>query len=628
MCGICGFTSKIVDQKKHIEQMLSPLKSRGPDAEGTFLSDEISLGHTRLSIIDLYDRSNQPLKDKVSGNIIVFNGEIYNFKYIKSELIDKFNCKFDTQSDTEVILKSYTYYGLECFNKLEGMFALAIWDSVQQRLVLARDRFGEKPLFYSSFNNNGKKQISFSSNLNSLKFSPNFNHKINTKSLKSYLINNYVNNQETFYEGSFNVDPGSFYIFEKNQLVKKKYFNIHEFYKKKEKYKKFNKGEFNEVLNNSIKSRLISDVDVGIFLSGGLDSSIIASIAKKYNENIKTFTLGFEEKTYDESDKAKIVSEHLKIRNQKFLLNDKDLLEIDKIVLSFGEPMSDTSIIPTYFLSKYTKQNVKVCLTGDGGDELFFGYDTYTASKVFELIKKYNLNFIFNKISKLSNFIPQRKTKINIFYAIKKFLEAFKNKDEYFFVHEFWRQINDNSSLKKILNKNFNNDLIDIKTQKYNFKDTVIDNNSHNNLCDFQYFLERDILVKSDRCSMANSLELRSPFLSYDLFKYISNLDPHEKFHAFNKKNILKTSAFNHLPKSIVNQKKRGFNSPVSYWFNGVFNEMFLDLLKTDKTKTIFNIQSIENLLIENKNNKFDNGNVLFNIFCLLIWINNNKFNL
>ncbi len=628
MCGICGFTSPILDKRKYLNDMVEQLSSRGPDAKGVYSNESINLGHTRLSIIDLNERSNQPFFDKQTGNILVFNGEIYNFKEIKKDLIEKKNCVFTTTSDTEVVLKSYAYYGLDCFSKFDGMFALAIWDTKYSKLILARDRFGEKPLYYNFFFNNGKKEISFASNLNSLKFSPKFSNSINKKSLKSYLINNYVNNFETFYEGSYNIGPGSILIFQNNEVKTKKFFEIEKYFKTKNNYKKFDVEEFDEILCESIKSRCVSDVDVGVFLSGGLDSSLIASLAKKSGTNIKSYTLGFEESSFDESSKAKYMSDFLGIKNEKFIINDKDLKDIEKIVLGFGEPLADTSIIPTYFLSKFASKQVKVCLGGDGGDELFFGYDTYTASKFFDIINKYKLNNLFKNAKFIKNFLPVTKSKVNYLYALRKFLDSFQNKTDKFFVHEFWRKINDELSLSKILNKELFYEINEINLDKYDIDRTETDISSHRNMCDFQFFLERDILVKSDRCSMANSLELRSPFLNYNLFKYISDLHPKEKFNAFYKKKLLKKIAKRYVPNKIINQKKRGFNAPVSYWMNNQFNQIFRDLLNCQKIKSIFNTSKIEILLEENKNDYKDYGNELFNIFCLAIWINNNKLNI
>lgn len=628
MCGICGFTSKIENSHKYLKDMLTPIKSRGPDAEGLFYDEKINLGHTRLSIIDLNQRSNQPYFDKSSGLTIVFNGEIYNFKQLRQDLISNKNCKFFTSSDTEVILKSYYYYGLDCFSKFDGMFAIGIWDSKNSKLILARDRFGEKPLYYSFFDYNGKKEISFSSNLNSLKFSPKFNHSINKKSLKSYLINNYVNSYETFYEGSKNIEPGSILIFENNQIRVKKYFDIGEHFQIREKYKKFDLEEFDQILIDSVKSRLVSDVEVGIFLSGGLDSSIIASVAKKLGMNIKSFTLGFQEESYDESKKADYVSKYLDISNEKIFINENNLDNIEDIVLSFGEPLSDTSIIPTFLLSKFASKKVKVCLGGDGGDEIFYGYDTYNASQSYDIIEKLNLNFILKHSQFLKNYLPAKKTKVNFFYALKKFIKAFEEKDKKFFVHQFWRQINDNQSLSKILNKDVYNEISNLNINNYDIITENIDIFSQRNLFDFKSFLEKDVLVKSDRCSMANSLELRSPFLSNQIFEYMCNLDPKEKFQAFNKKKILKNIARKYLPKKIINQRKRGFNAPISHWMNTKFDQKLNDLLNTQNVKELFNVDEVKKILKENKKSDKDYGNELFNIFCIAIWINNNKLNI
>ena len=625
MCGICGFTSSISDKENYLNRMLNQLTSRGPDAEGIYSDHNVNFGHKRLSIIDLNSRSNQPFLDKQTGNILVFNGEIYNFKKIKLDLIEQKKCVFLTTSDTEVVLKSYAYYGLDCFSKFDGMFAIAIWDAKKAKLILARDRFGEKPLYYNFFFNEGKRQISFASNLNSLKYSPNFNNTINKKSLKSYLINNYVNNFETFYEGSYNLEPGSILIFQNNQIINKKYFEISNYFKKKNKYKKFNLEEFEEILIKSVESRLVSDVDVGIFLSGGLDSSIIASVAKNLGAKMKSYTLGFNEVSYDESNKAKFVSDNLEIENEKFIIDEKDLNDIDKIVSSFGEPVADTSIIPTYFLSKFVSKKTKVCLGGDGGDELFFGYDTYTASRTHDILKNFKIGYLLRNLKFVKNYLPKKKTKVNYFYAIQRFIDSFDDDRENFFVHEFWREINNESSLRKILSKDLYSEISDLKIHQYNIEKFETDINSHRNMCDFEFFLERDILVKSDRCTMANSLELRSPFLSYDLFNYMSELDPKDKFDAFNKKKILKKIAKKYLPEKIINQKKRGFNAPVSNWLNSKFKNTLQDLLYSENCKSLFNLSRIETILKENDSTNKDYGNELFNIFCLAIWINNNK---
>ena len=625
MCGICGFTSNIDNRKNILNSMMLPLHSRGPDAEGFYIKNEIALGHKRLSILDLNMRANQPFHDDVSGLSLVYNGEIYNFKELKNELIEKFNCKFLTTSDTEVVLKSFEYWGTDCFIKFDGMFALGIWDESKKELILARDKFGEKPLYYNEFKNDNKKQISFSSELNSLKYGPNFNKRLNKRSIKSYLINNYTNSLETFYQDSYQIEPGTFLVFHKNVVKIKKYFSINEYFNKSKNYKKFDSVELDSIISKTVKSRMISDVKLGVFLSGGLDSSIISYYAKNVNENISSFTLGFEEKSYDESSKSKLVSEHLGIKNINFTLEKKDLLEIENIVLSFGQPLSDTSIIPTYYLSKFTKEHVKVCLSGDGGDELFFGYDTYLASNLYEILDKCNFNTILKFLNYIITTLPDNKNKINLIFQIKKFLLSFNQSKKNFSSHEFWRTINDNVSLKKILKNDFFVEIENLDCSVFEFdKSSLINSKANNNLYDFQSFLLNDILVKTDRASMANSLEVRSPFLSINIMEYLKDLDPKVRFNVLNRKQALKSVSKNILPLDIVNQKKRGFNSPVSQWLNGIFYDIFIDNLKTQKASNLFNVSYVEKILIDNKKNNIDNGNVLFNILCLLIWINNN----
>ena len=625
MCGICGFTSNIDNRKNILNSMMLPLHSRGPDAEGFYMKNEIALGHKRLSILDLNTRANQPFHDNEMGLSLVYNGEIYNFKELKNELIEKFNCKFLTTSDTEVVLKSFKYWGTDCFLKFDGMFALGIWDEPKKQLTLARDKFGEKPLYYNEFKNGNKKEISFSSELNSLKYGPKFNKKLNKKSIKSYLINNYANSLETFYVDSHQMEPGTFLVFKNNAIKIKKYFLIDKYFNKRKNYKRFDPIELDSIISKTVKSRMISDVKLGVFLSGGLDSSIISHYAKNVDKNILSFTLGFEEKSYDESSKSKLVSDHLGIKNINFTLEKKDLLEIENIVLSFGQPLSDTSIIPTYYLSKFTKEHVKVCLSGDGGDELFFGYDTYLASNLYEILDKGNFNTVLKYLNYVISFFPDNKNKINLIFQIKKFLSSFNEKKKNFSSHEFWRTINNNLSLKKILKNDFFLEIENLDCSVFTFdKSNLINSKANNNLYDFQSFLHNDILVKTDRASMAHSLEVRSPFLSVDIIEYLKDLDPKVRFNCLNRKQALKSVSKYILPPDTINQKKRGFNSPVSQWLNTIFYDIFMDNLKTQKASNLFNVSYIEKILINNKKKNIDNGNVLFNILCLLIWVNNN----
>ena len=621
MCGISGFTSNPQNFKENIINMTRSMQARGPDAEGIYFNEEIVLGHRRLSILDLNERSNQPMTDLDTELTLVFNGEIYNFEIIKKELINNFNCSFKTLSDTEVIIKSYKYWKEECFEKFDGMFSIAIWDHKNKELILARDKFGEKPLFYYYFFDEGKKQISFASDLQALSKGPKFNYKLSKTSILSYFKNNFVEGERTFYENCKQLAPGKILIFKENQETIKKYFNLSDYFLDQEKYQKYEERAFGEILSKVIKSRMISDVNLGVFMSGGIDSTLISYFAKKNDQNIQSFTLGFEEESYDESKKAKEISQLLGIDNKTFFLNNNHLLDIEKVVLSYDQPMGDTSIIPFFFLSKFSRSYAKVCLSGDGADELFFGYDTYLASYLYKIFCKGNLENFFSVAYNLVKFIPDNKKKINIIFMIKKFLSAFKIKNRDIYIHKFWRSIFESEQLNKILNKN-----ILISEDNILFDINLTNNNAKNNLFDFENFLQNDILVKTDRGSMANSLEVRSPFLSIEILEYIKNLHPNERFSLFPRKKILKNQLLNIIPKKLIYQKKRGFNAPVSYWMQSIFYDIFMDNLKTEKSKEFFNICEVEKILINHKKNKKDDGNILFNIFCFLIWINKTKY--
>ena len=349
MCGISGFTSNPQNFKENIINMTRSMQARGPDAEGIYFNEEIVLGHRRLSILDLNERSNQPMTDLDTELTLVFNGEIYNFEIVKKELINKFNCSFKTLSDTEVIIKSYKYWKEECFEKFDGMFSIAIWDHKNKELILARDRFGEKPLFYYYFFDEGKKQISFASDLQALSKGPKFNYKLSKTSILSYFKNNFVEGERTFYENCKQLAPGKILIFKENQETIKKYFNLSDYFLDQEKYQKYEEQTFGEILSKVIKSRMISDVNLGVFMSGGIDSTLISYFAKKNNQNVQSFTLGFEEESYDESKRAKEIIQLLGIDNKTFFLNNSHLLDIEKVVLSYDQPMGDTSIIPFFF---------------------------------------------------------------------------------------------------------------------------------------------------------------------------------------------------------------------------------------------------------------------------------------
>ena len=411
MCGILGWCN--FQDKRDIQNLRRAskfIKSRGPDAIGEFIGNEISFIHTRLSIIDINNRSDQPLKNDKSGNIISYNGEIYNYKLLRKDLENNFKVKFKTMSDTEVILVGYEIYGIDLLlSKLDGMFAFAIWDNVKKKLILARDKFGEKPLFYLNDNSNG---LIFSSNVSSLILMMEDNErKISQESLYNYLNLSYLIGDKTFFNQVKQLEPSSYLVFDKNTNLKK--IKIHKYWKlenlvlqdKKNLEIKEATLVFEELFFKSVNKRMTGDVELASFLSGGVDSSLITlNMSKNLNSSFISHNLNFPQKNFDESQYAKSLSDSCGVDLYSHEMpNAKQIaLDFENIVKAMDQPLADTAFISNYYLSKISSKTSKVILSGDGGDELFGGYETYKADYFKKLIN-YFPNFFIKFIN--NNFI-------------------------------------------------------------------------------------------------------------------------------------------------------------------------------------------------------------------------------
>ena len=622
MCGIYGFTnSEEIDFDKEliIKNMMKASSYRGPDNTSSFIDDKVSLGHNRLSIIDLSSDANQPFHDLENNLTIVFNGEIYNYKKLRKELASKYT--FHTTSDTEVLLKSYLEWGSDCLNKLDGMFCFVILNKQKDELFIARDYFGEKPLFYYFYGEQKSQNIVFASDLNSLAKGPYFNNQVSIENLTGYVHNNYFFDDNTIYKKVFKFPKGCFGIFKNNKLTISSYVNqINKFQNSRLDYE-----YLEHLILNSVKSRMVSDVSVGVFLSGGLDSSLIAYYASKINKNINTYTLGFEDKSFDETSKAKKISKFLNLRNESYKLKNDDINDLEKIVNNIGEPLADSSIIPTFYLSKFARSSSKVCLSGDGGDEMFFGYTTYNASKLHKFISSYGLTKLFSISNHFIEKIPEQKSKVNFTYMLKKFFSSFEKLKKN--PHLFWRQVIFNKFHYKVFKPEIRNTIISQFENQFHNKNLSMNNDDLiNNKLDFDTFLENDILVKTDRCSMANSLEVRSPFLNVKLKEYLDSIPLNQRYTLFSNKKILKKLIGNKFPKSIVNQNKRGFNAPISFWFIDKYAKLLSDLVHTKKINLFFDEEFVNFLISEHINKKKDYSLILFNILIFLIWSKRNYY--
>ena len=641
MCGILGWCNyKDNSDLSDLRNVSKYIFSRGPDAYGEYKNKYLSLIHTRLSIIDINDRSNQPFKDDINGNVIAFNGEIYNFKILRKELQDLHNINFITNSDTEVILKGYDVFGIKkLLIKLDGMFAFSIWDNKKKLLILARDKFGEKPLFYTNDNNNG---IIFSSYVSPLISISKIKNKtqINKDSLINYLNLSYLIGNKTFVSEVKSLEPACYIVVDKNISSKnikvEKYWKLEDLVLQNKKNIKLEEATetFDELFLKSINKRMISDIKPGSFLSGGIDSSIVSiNMAKNKNSSFISHNLKFLETNFDESQYANKLSKKHNIQLISHLMPQAKQVALDfnNIVSAMDQPLADTAFISNYYLSKVSSVKSKVILSGDGGDELFGGYETYTADnlkKISNFFPNFLMSFIYrNFISKLkSNY----KKKISKTYKFKKFFYHQHLSEEH--AHILWRSIFDKSEIYE-----FSVDEI----QKYdqNFyeeisKEYKIVNNANfidkNIYLDLKTWFSNNILTKIDRSSMFHSQETRLPFLDPEIINFSFSLKSNLKFNFLNKKIILKNSLKKKMGKEFVNRKKEGFNSPIGKWIveDKNFKELTISLLNTNFIKSIIKKEIVNDLLKKHINGLEDNSFKIFNLIVLSQWVEDKKLNL
>ena len=552
MCGILGYISTDKPNKKTLESSLKLLSSRGPDfnkiSRYSYKKTSVYFGHTRLSIIDLSKKANQPMEDSSKKYSLVFNGEIYNYKDLRRELKEKGHTFF-SESDTEVILKGYKEWGSSIVEKLDGMFAFALLDLNKGILLLAKDPFGQKPLYYFI----DKKTIMFSSELKSLLVSPSFKKEVDTSSVSKYLVFGYIPSPNSIYKNIKKIKPSTYLELDLNTLKIKRevtYWKL-ESMPLNTKIKE-NKviDELDYLLNKAVKKRLISDVPLGVFLSGGLDSSLITAIMTKYSNNVQAFTVSYKKYKYDESFYAQKTADYLGISLTKFNFEGSKVSTYSKEILTYLDgPLADPAIIPLYFLAKNSKPKITVALSGDGGDEVFGGYFKYKAQLYAERLKHFSL--FLKPLSKV----------LSPHSSYKRFLEGL-------FLPFYARHFvygsggflpSELPNIKNILNLDLDYKNIFEEAQFYAHlfkqKDTI--NKALYLDCKVQ--LPDWYLVKGDRATMAASLELRNPFLDKSLVEFAFSLPGHFKYNRGVSKYILKKLGERYLPKEIVYRKKKGF---------------------------------------------------------------------
>jgi asparagine synthase (glutamine-hydrolysing) len=632
MCGIAGAFYYQQTQKEIstiVINAINQLSKRGPDSNGYVFKFPALLIHTRLAIIDTTDAAAQPFTDNSGRYTIVFNGEIFNYKELKKELIEK-GIKFQSQSDTEVLLYLFITFGADCLNKLNGFFAFAIYDKLEESLFIARDRYGVKPLYYHK----NEEAFYFASEIKALK-QFEFKTELDKLSLRTYFQINYIPPPFTIFKNVFKLEPGYYLKISNKQFEKKQWYNIvpnkNEIITDTYEQAKY---KIQQLLDDSVQKRLISDVPLGCFLSGGIDSSIITALAAKHSPNINTFSIGYkDEKYFDETNYAQLVAKMHKTNHTVFSLSNDDLLSGLYDMLDYmDEPFADSSALAVFILCRETRKKVTVALSGDGADELFSGYNKHLAelqirnSGLIEKFIAYGKSFWEIFPASRNSFIG------NKLRQLQKFSEGyFLNKED-----RYWRWagfMSDEEAMNYFnpIFFNANNESLFRRRRKPLYTQLLSQSNDFNNflLADQMMVLPGDMLTKVDLMSMANSLEVRTPFLDYRLVDYVNRLPANYKIDKKMKKKILQDSFKELLPQELYNRPKKGFEVPLYNWFNKELRSKIEKEWLNDKIieeQGIFNPQKIRELKkkIFSKN-PGDSAATIWGIIIFQYWMKRNN---
>jgi asparagine synthase (glutamine-hydrolysing) len=620
MCGICGVIyfneSRRVDEERLVN-MMSLLARRGPDSSGYAVEGPAGFGHTRLSIIDL-KTGDQPIFNEDKSKLIIFNGEIYNFKQIRDRLEAKGHV-FSSVSDTEVILHLYEEKKERCVEELRGMFAFAIYDIKEKTLFAARDRLGQKPFYYYV----DDEKFLFSSEIKSiLKFDTD--KELDLCAIKSYFANQFIEAPRTIYKNIRKLPAANTLMLKGRNIKIDRYWEM-PLPAQDDRGFLYYKNRLVEELRESVRLRLISDVPLGAFLSGGIDSSIITALMKQEaKDEVKTFSIGFSEKSYDERSFSKEVASYFKTTHKEYEVNYDIADFLNNVLPYFDEPFGDGSSIGTHYLCNVTRQNVTVALSGDGGDELLAGYNRYLAGrfakgylKVPKFFRKRMIEIFVKMMPEGTGYYAKsllKRLKLFIDFANRTETYPLKVLTTPFPPGELAALFSD--GFKEQLKKEECRDYVEEISEKYSSLDKI----EHMMYTDINTYLPEDILVKVDMMSMYNSLEVRAPFLDHKFVEFVSEIPLRYKLNVLNQKFILKEAFKDVLPGRIIKRKKQGFMTPISSWFKGELKDIAREtLLKkgsaSESGHSIFNEEYVEKLFFEHLNKKVDHGMKLWFIF-------------
>lgn len=616
MCGIAGYFSPEGRFKKQdLETLTTALAHRGPDAAGYFLENAVGLGHRRLSIIDLSEAANQPFFSRNNRYVLIFNGEIYNYKEIESELklVDK-NFLPKTTSDTEIITEAFAVWGIDFIHKLNGMFTIAIYDREEKSLLLFRDRMGIKPVYYHY----DGKNFAFASELKALT-KIGLDKSLDLNALKDYFFLEYIPGEQTIFKSIRKLSAGSFLKISEQGLEKKQYYDIADKYlENNSNTEEYYKNGFVEQLKKSVKYQSISDVPIGAFLSGGTDSSLICSIFQEQNiQPVNTFTIGFDVKEFDETAYAGRVAEILKTNHSLTHVGEKEALTIaENICYFYDQPFAAPSTIPSYIVCKKAKEKVTVALSGDGGDELFMGYGYYNWQKRIE------------KISALGGY-PSRKLASSLLELLnnqgKRAARIFDYEDYSTIWLHIWSQeqyMFSESEISKLFNENYKHSTLNADWEK--ISGIKIHPFEKIALFDIKNYLADNLLYKMDIASMASSLEVRVPYLDHNLVEYAVNVPLEYKIKGNEQKYLMKKSLEKYLPNDLIYRKKWGFPAPIGTWLQTELSFMIDKYLceKELNKHGLFDFSFVRNLVAKFRNGETFHYKRIWALIVFQMWFN------
>ncbi|HWQ35061.1 MAG TPA: asparagine synthase (glutamine-hydrolyzing) [Blastocatellia bacterium] len=614
MCGIAGFfgpTMARAEQRAVLARMCGLIAHRGPDDEGFYLEGGLGIGMRRLAIIDL-EAGHQPIANEDGSVWIVFNGEIYNYRELRAELLARGHV-FQTSSDTETIIHLYEELGERCVERLRGMFAFAIYDRKKQLLLLARDRVGKKPLHYAL----AGETLIFGSEIKSLLQHPAIRREVSFEAISDYLTFGYVPDPATAFRGIWKLEPGHTLTFHNGRIRTRRYWDFEFEASQPARDETYYVERLRELLRESVRLRLISDVPLGAFLSGGIDSStVVALMAREMNQPVKTFSIGFTEAGFDELRSARLTAQHFGTEHHEFVVTPDACRLVDEIVRHHDEPFADVSSIPTYLVSQLASEHVRVVLSGDGGDELFAGYERYVTDRErarFERLPRwmrrlmrmasdalpraaYGKRFLRNValdadaryVDSLSYFNEEAKREL-LAGSLRRLCQGHDSAARF---RRLYEQTQSSEALDRLL-------CLDSKT-----------------------YLPGDILTKVDRMSMAHSVEARAPLLDHKLIEFALTIPASLKLRGTTTKYIFKQAVADLIPRELLNRPKQGFDVPISHWFRHELRDLLHTTLTERRTRQRgwFNQRAVETLIAEHQRGRRNNARHLWGLLMLELW--------